>query len=216
MILICIVLFAALSYALSQQRNEGSALSSEKIRLVSGDVIDMGNGLSEATTRLRLRRVSEDHISFQNDHVAGYTNPACTGDECKIFSYDGGGKEWETPSPDINQGTDWGFTGDLAIQDIGTGNADLIGILPRLPEAVCNQINRMIGLYGNAGTPPVVASITANKFTGSYNATPTLVSGAVFNGQMSGCIKVTAASGSAVSAGPLNNTYVFYQVLESR
>lgn len=216
MILMCIVLFAALSYALSQQRNEGTALSAEKLRLVSSDVIDMGNSLSEATARLRLRRIAEDRISFQNDRVAGYTNPVCTSDECKIFAYDGGGKEWETPSPDINQGTDWGFTGDLAVQDIGTANADLVGILPHLSESVCNQINRMIGLYGNSGNPSVVATMMANKFTGSYNATPTLISGAIFNGQTSGCIKVTAASGSAVSGGPLSNTYVFYQVLESR
>ncbi len=216
MILICIVLFAALSYALSQQRNDGKALSSEKIRLVSAEVIDMGNSLSEATARLRLRRIAEDHISFQNDHVAGYTNPVCTSDECKIFAYDGGGKEWETPSSDTNQSTDWGFTGDLAIQDIGTSQADLVGILPGVSEAVCNQINRMIGLYGNTGTPPVVASITANKFTGSYNATPTPVSGAVFNGQTSACLKVTSASGSAISGGPLSNSYIFYQVLDSR
>lgn len=215
-ILFAVALFAALTYAISQQRNGPAALSSEKLRLLAGDVMDMGNSLADATSRLRLRRIPNTTISFENDSVAGYTNAACTEDACKVFAYDGGGKDWEKPSPDINQGTDWGFTGDIAIQDIGTTDADLVAILPHLSESLCNQINMMIGLYGSAGTPPVLATVTANKFTGTYHATPSIVSGTSINGQKSACIKVTTASGTAVSGSPLNNTYLFYQVLESR
>ena len=215
-ILFAVALFAALTYAISQQRNETASLSSEKLRLLAGDVMDMGNGLVDATSRLRLRHVPNTTISFENDSVAGYTNVACTESTCKIFAYDGGGTDWEKPSSDINQGTDWGFTGDIAIQDIGAGGADLVAVLPRLSETLCNQINIMIGLYGSTGSPPVVATVTANKFTGTYNATPSMVSGTDINGQKSACIKVISLSGTAVPGSPLSNTYVFYQVLESR
>lgn len=215
-ILFAVALFAALTYAISQQRNGSASLSLEKLRLLAEDVMDMGNGMADATSRVRLRRIPDTAISFENDSVAGYTNAACTEEACKIFAYDGGGKDWEKPSSDVNQGTDWGFTGDIAIQDIGTTDADLVAILPHLSEALCNQINMMIGLYGSTGTPLVVAAVPANKFTGTYHATPSVVSGTYVNGQKSACIKVTTASGTAVSGSPLNNTYLFYQVLESR
>ena len=97
MILIAVALFAALSYALSQQRDGTKGLSTEKVRLLASDVIDMGNGLADANARLRLRRIADTAISFENSTVIGYINPNCTDDSCKIFAFDGGGRDWENP-----------------------------------------------------------------------------------------------------------------------
>ena len=215
-ILIAVVLFAALSYAISQQSGSVAPLSSERIRLLASDVIDMGNKLSDSVGRLRLRQVSNTKISFENSIVAGYTNSACTTDSCKVFSYDGGGRDWETPTPDINEGVDWGYTGSVAIKNIGSDNADLVAFLPNISLDICNRINTLIGIYGSGGAPTVLAAVTANKFTGAYAVAPVSVTGAQIDGQKSACIRITAASGTAFVGAPLANTYVFYQVLEAR
>ncbi len=214
-ILIAVALFAALSYAMSQRGDSGAALSAEKIRLAASDVIDMGNKLADSTARLRLRNVLQTQISFENSSVAGYANPNCSVDNCKIFAFDGGGRDWETPTNDINNGVDWGFTSGVAIRNIGTDSADLIAVLPGLSLGICNRINMMIGLYDVSGVPSVFAAVTANKFSGTYGV-PTTLTDAQINGQKSACIQITTASGTAFTGAPLSNTYVFYQVLEAR
>lgn len=215
-ILIAVALFAALSYAISQQGSSVGPISSERIRLLASDVIDMGNKLSDSVARVRLRQVSNTKISFENTIIAGYTNAACTTDSCKIFTFDGGGKDWETPTPDINSGIDWGYTGSVAIQNIGGDSADLVALLPNISQDICNRINTLIGIYGSGGTPTVLAAVTANKFTGAYAGVPVSITGAQIDGQKSACIQITTASGTALTGAPLANTYVFYQVLEAR
>ena len=98
MILVAVALFAALSFAISQQSDSGKALSSEKIRVLASDVLDMGNKMSDTIAQLRLRGVPAAQLSFENDIVANYENPACTVDKCKIFAYAGGGRDWEIPT----------------------------------------------------------------------------------------------------------------------
>lgn len=215
MILFGVALFAALSYALSQGRNSVNGLSVEKIRLISTDIIDMGNTLKESTARLRLRQVANTDISFQNGTVAGYINPGCSVDSCKVFAYDGGGIDWETPTNDVNGGVDWGFTGDVAIKNIGADDADLVALLPRLPEAVCNRINVLLNLYGEGGSPTVIAAVPADKFIGTYSATPTILTDSIIDGKTSGCIRITGPSGTAFSSSTAG-MYVYYHVLLSR
>ncbi len=215
-ILIAVVLFAALSYTLSQQRDSGATLSSERIRLLASDVIDMGNKLSDSVARLRLRQVASTKVSFENTVIAGYANAACTSDTCKIFAFNGGGRDWETPTPDINGGIDWGFTGDVAIKNIGSDEADLVAVLPNISLDICNRINILIGIYAAGGAPTILAAVAANKFVGAYSGAPVSITGAQIDGQKSACIKITAASGTAFVGAPLADTYVFYQVLEDR
>jgi hypothetical protein len=215
-ILIAIALFVALSFALSQGGRGTQNLSTEKIRLLAGDVIDMGNGLSDATGLLRLRKIQDTSISFENSFVAGYTNAACSVGTCKVFDYNGGGIGWETPANDVNGGANWGMTANLAIQNIGTSSADLIAVLPDINPLVCARINVLLGIHDAATTPIVIAAVTANQFTGTYAVAPTLLADAQINGQRSGCIQITTASGTAFDGEPLSNTYVFYQVLLAR
>jgi hypothetical protein len=215
-ILVAVALFAALSYVISQQSNSSSSLSNEKIRLIASDILDMGNKLSDSTARLRLRQISNTKISFENSIVAGYTNAACTTDLCKVFTFDGGGKDWETPTPDVNGGVDWGYTGDVAIKNIGSDDADLVAILPELSLDICDRINILIGIYGAGGTPTVIAAVNANKFTGAYAGVPVSITGVDIDGEKSACIQITAANGTAFTGAPLANSYVFYQVLEAR
>ena len=216
MILIAIVLFAALTFVISQQRDTGKALSQEKIRLLASDVLDMGNKMSDTIAQLRLRRIKNTELSFENTLIAGYANANCLTDACKIFAPDGGGRDWETAVPEINQSKDWFYTGDIAIQDMGTTEADLVAVLPNLNEAVCNQINRMIGVYGLGGTPDQFNGITANKFAGTFAIVPIPLSSAQVQGKKSACIKLRNPNGTAIAIGLPSDFFAFYQVLEAR
>ena len=214
-ILIAIALFAALSYAISRSGQGTAGLSREKIRLLASDTIDIGNGLAEAVIKLRLRGIADTKISFENAIVSGYTNAACSSGTCKVFDFDGGGKDWETIPADINGGVEMGVTGNLAVQNMGSTAADLVMIIPALSSDICNKINSLLGVDTSA-TPSVIASITANKFTGTYSGSPTSITSSQLDGQKSGCFRITTASGTAVTGAPLSNTYTFYQVLLAR
>ena len=215
-ILIVVALFAALSYVISQQRESGKSLSNERTRLLASDVVDMGNKLSDSVARLRLRQIPNTKISFENSVVSGYTNAACTTDTCKVFAFDGGGRDWETPTPDINSGKEWGFTSDWDIKNIGSDASDLVAFLPNVTLDICNRINILIGLYATGGSPTVIAAATANKFTGAYAGAPVSITGAQIDGEKSACIEISAPAGTAFVGTPYSTDYVFYQVLEAR
>ncbi len=215
MILIAIALFVALSYALSQGGG-GNNVTKEKTRLAASNVIDLGTGLAEAATRLRLHNVADTKISFENSVVAGYTNAACSTGSCKVFDFNGGGKDWETPSTDINNGTDIGITGSLAIKNMGSSNADLVMLMPNISSSICSTINILLGIHDSSTTPAVIATVTATKFTGAYSGAPTMITHSQLDGQKSGCFQITTATGSAFSGTPLTNSYTFYQILLAR
>jgi len=215
-ILIAVALFAALSYAMTQNNGSAAGLSAEKIRLLSSDVMDMGNKLSDTIARLRLKGIKNTQLSFENSVVTGYTNATCVTDACKIFLYSGGGLDWEIPVTEVNKGENWAYTGDLAIQNVGTTDADLVAILPDVSLTICNRINMMLGVYDATGTPPNLSGINANKFTGTYAGVAVNISNSLIQGRKSACIKFTTATGSAFSAMGGRVFYAYYQVLEER
>lgn len=215
-ILIAVALFAALSYAMSQSNNATASLSSEKIRLLASDVIDMGNKRADAVSRLRLKGVKNTQLSFENPIVDHYDHAGCVTDKCRVFAYDGGGLDWETPASEVNTGSNWAFTGDLAIQNVGTTEADLVAILPDLSLTLCNRINMLLGVYDATGTPPNFTGIGADKFVGAYIGVPVNISNALIQGRKSACIKLTSSTGTAFSALASRTFYAYYQVLEER
>lgn len=216
MILFAVALFAALTFALSQQGDSGKALSSERLRLLASEVVDMGSKMSDTVAQIRLKRVPLENISFQNEIVDHYDNLNCTTDTCRVFVFAGGGRDWETPSPDISNAIDWGYTGDLHIKDVGTDAADLVALLPNLSEQLCNRINIMLGHYGNSGTPPTISAVAANKFTGTFASAPVEISGTDIDGHTSGCVRILSHSGTAFASGVPAAPYTYYEVLAAR
>jgi hypothetical protein len=55
MILMIVVLFAALSYAISRQATGTKGLSEERYKLVASEVIDAGTRFADTVSRLRLK-----------------------------------------------------------------------------------------------------------------------------------------------------------------
>ncbi len=207
-ILIGIVLFALLGYAIANSLRGNSNISNERVKLTASEVVDTGNRLAEAAARLRLRGVARDEVSLENDIDTNYTNPNCLTDNCKIFSSAGGGLSWETPPPGLTIAP-WFFTGDFAIDGNGSSRGDLIAFLPVIPLEVCQEINDLLGL--GEPVPFIAGAYTADWFEGTYidaNIThPRLI------GKRAGCVQLGSVTGSALGGATVPNAYHYYHVL---
>lgn len=215
-ILIAVVVFAALTYAVATSlRGNGTSLNSQQTSLAASDIIATGNRLVEAVTRLRLRDIPKDFISFENSTVTGYTNGACASGTCKVFDGAGGGLTWETaPSGSQTTAHAWGFTATRAINQVGTSDPELIALLPNLTLDVCNAINDLLSANPGSKTPPLMASINATtKFTGNYPMIYSTLTHATVNTKKAMCIQFPSAAGPLFTGTPLTNVYIYYQVL---
>jgi hypothetical protein len=182
-ILIAIALFAALGYAVSRS-GSGKGLDQERARLVASELMAQANSVRDAVARMRVKGITREQISFQNNIVtAGYTNAACTTDFCRVFLPDGGGMMWpQPPSGASTTGLQWLFSSDLSIANIGrdTGCAaatpcgDLAMMLADIDDNVCRHINFITHNYALTAALPArtTGSAIFTKFTGSYAASP--------------------------------------------
>ena len=218
-ILIAVVVFAALTYAVATSlRGNGNSLSSEQTSLDASDIIASGNRLVEAVTRLRLRDVPKESISFENSTVTGYANAACTTGTCKVFDGAGGGLTWETaPLGSQTTAHGWVFTATRAVNQVGTTEAELIALLPNLTLDVCNGINDLLSANPGSKIPPLMASINlVTRFTGNFPAISSTFTHATVNTKKAMCIQFPSAAGPAFTGTPLTNVYIYYQVLIAR
>ena len=213
MVLISVALFAALSFALSQQSNSSKSLSTEKAKLLATEVIDMGAKMADTVAQMRLRTVKLEQVSFQNDIVTNYDNLNCTTEKCRVFSYDGGGRDWEIPVTETNESYNWAYTGDISIQDVGTTDADLVAILPNLSLAICTRLNKVQGV---TNVPTQFNGVVANKYVGAFATVPINLTSDDVDGRLTGCIRLANPAGSAIDAGLPANFYAYYQVLAAR
>ncbi len=214
MILMVVVLFAALSYAISRQATGTKGLSEERYKLQASEIIDAGTRFADTVSRLRLKGVSSTQISFENTVVGGYANGGCSSDSCKVFAFDGGGIDWEAPIAGVNSGENWGFSGSVSLTDVGTAAPDLLAILPNISLELCSRLNVLLNLHNSSTSPPLVVAATFDQFSGTYSATST-INTALINGKKSGCLQITTASGTAISGAPLASKYHFIQVLQA-
>lgn len=213
-ILVAVVLFSALTYALSRGGDSTRNLSEERIQLLATELIDTGGRIHEIVARLALHGVTDTELSFE--YNGQLSNAGCGEDRCKIFAYDGGGGEWEAPPIGSNNGEGWVYSGDHAVLGIGTDAADLIMVLPDLPLNLCQRVNVMSGIGSSTTSPPALPAILLSNFVGSYDATPVTLNDPMLSGRKSGCF-ISKLTGPAVPLAPANvDIYNFYYVLMAR
>lgn len=224
-ILIAVVLFAALSFAVAQMTRGGGeqGASTEVRRLQAGEILQYTRAMQTAVRSMKIEGAEDTQVSFENAALgAGYNYASC-GDACKIFASSGGGMVYSQPSSDwLDQGNsggasfgDWLFTGSNAVTGVGTDgggadSSDLLMILPWVTKNLCVQINDMLGIDNPGGDPPADTGNAdlATKFIGAYAATQTIGGVAQIDGQRAGCF---AGGGT-----PAADTYHFFQVLIAR
>lgn len=177
-IMLGVALFCALAFVISRgfRSDTTAAMTDRKAELLAVDVLGYAQRLERAVGKMRGRGVSESDISFDNTVDAGYGHTPDEPVEHDVFDAAGGGLSRQNPPSDANDGSAWHFTGHTCIANIGKGatgcdtntasDEELIAVLPNVNAAVCDVIDKKLGIGAipaNSGNP-----YSATKFTGTY------------------------------------------------
>ncbi len=234
-ILLAVALLAALTATISRSSDTAEQSGNiERYRIDASDIMRHTNGIKEAVNAMRLRGLSENRISFENNFTtADYTNANAAGcSDCLLYGSAGGGASYRVPnstwldsaqSGNTHYG-DWYIPVQVCVPEIGRGgagcgsdttnNEELIMVLPWVKAGLCSEINSMLGVTTVGDPPP---QVTGDAFVAGYP---------VFTGSLSGEggeIIDGADALEGVEAGcfegngtPPAGTYHFYQVLIKR
>lgn len=224
LILLAVVLFAALSYAVtSSMRGGGPDASSESAVTAASEIINYAVLLETTVQRLRLvNNCALKEISFENSIVSGFESNYPRADKsCNLFDAAGGGVSWKTPDSSwfVDSATVSGYTGPggqykeftfpvtVCVHGAGTGicdntaaTKDLVVGLKYLTQSVCDAINKKLGY----------ATISVNNAALAGN-------GDFYKGDFfgSGQYAASALSNRMTACSYNNQTgYTFYHVLE--
>lgn len=235
LILLAVVLFAALSYAVtSSMRGGGNDSSDETAELAASQITQYGALVKAAIDRLRLTNNCRDtQISFQrdwnNDGVISnnasdaYNSSSPSDKSCHVFDAAGGAVPYQAASstmldPDLASTGPasyghWETFGLAQIIGIGTDCtssdcADLILVLRSLKSSVCQKINDGNGITGLPTSGITNLGSTLTQFTGTYNYINTgSVLSSSFSNKAEGCLNRNNA---------ILGNYSYYKVLIAR
>jgi len=196
LILIAIGLFAALSYAMTQQGRGGASIDQERASLLAGEIFRQLATFDQAIGRLRLIKKCDDtEISFAHDSDDDgdidsnddYYNPnAPTDFKCHVFHQSGGGLDWvkipplaldDAHSAEATYG-EYFFPNLVRVKGIGTDCdtadcSELLVVLPYLKEAVAKEVNNRTGIIRNGLGSDNVCNLDfddGDKFIGTFSA----------------------------------------------
>lgn len=225
-IMIAVALLAALSYAVSQtNRGSVSTLTDEKANLAAQEIIEYGNVVATAVQKLRLRGCSDIEIGFGNNvwqfengtliHAPGH-NPSTPGNECEIFSPEGGNVQAKvmpsnagfTIAPGaVAKGSS--IVNAINMVDVGTAAIDLVLVTTFVPKESCTVINDLLDTF-DSDVPPEDDWAGAGIYAGTYTGTAQIgEQEPEVAGKTAGCLKWPGGSYG-------ENDVHFYQVLITR
>lgn len=189
-VLVGIVLFAAVMFAVSRGGgNAGSLGSKGNVKLQAQQILDYARSIETAVQKLLMKGCSENEISFENSEVSGYENPnsPAAGDKrCWVFHSAGGNVRWGKPPAQSNNGSDFIFPARNALRGSqssvpGTvfsitgcalntpACADLLMMGRFISLPVCTEINKQLKVQTpSGGIAQELDFISAVKFIGSF------------------------------------------------
>jgi len=150
LILIAVVLFAALSYAVTTSGRGGGDIDKEKATLNVASLVQMTTLLRANADRMLLfGRTTK--VAFQLNDLVDVANPCITGPNC-LFAAEGGDAtvpDYPSGLSSATLGANYYNTGSgIAINNIGTVANDAFITLEPLTEHACNEINKNLGITG--------------------------------------------------------------------
>ena len=175
LILIAVVLFAALSYAVTQSSRGGGSATSEKNMLTASQLFQYGTSLSTAIMRMQINGVADTEVCFYTgSNHADYNHAGCADDTNNVFHPDGGGATYQAPPAGIHDGTEWEFTARAQIWGQGSttpgsptaDDVDLFMVIRDVNDDVCLAINQQVGL---TSTPVDSGDLNVARFNGVYS-----------------------------------------------
>lgn len=218
-ILAGIVLFSALTFSFMRSAsNSGSASTKGQVRVMANDILRYAKSVEQGVQQLRMvHGCGENDISFYSDYWStpgDYDNTRTPVSEnnfnCHVFNPEGAGINFEAPPRGANEGSEYVITGDLAVQDVGGANSELLLILPNVKETICLEINKQVGIPPVSEDPPADAgdaTYSGFYFTGGFTNNEA-VNASAFSRERTGCFEG--------SGNPASGTYHFYHTLFAR
>lgn len=215
LILIAVVLFAALSYAITQSNRSGASAQTEQIDIAIAQWLQYATSIESAVTRVMLNGCSETDISFETSAwpswiTTSYVHSPAASTRCQIFHPQGGAVGANVRLPDgfmsrssgldnvtLNEWRTLYFAGDNAIDGVGTAASDLIIVSAQdatdnngqglVKDAICDRYNEK--MHGRMDRP-VTANSMNSAFKGDYTTTETVesVSGDPITGLRTACV----------------------------
>jgi hypothetical protein len=240
LILLAVVLFAALAYAVtSSLRGGGQSASPEKAQAAAAAIVQTGSMVEQGVARMMLINNCKDtQVTFAST-VVGYYAPNSPADRrCHVFDPAGGGltipsmdKSYYDPAR--SGASLWGGYVFVAnpVEDIGLNCgspyeacAELMMIVPFLRKDVCQAINAMQGI---TTIPQVTGTMQMNKFSTYQNETSAgsvntgkWMGGPVMKGRHGLCVEgkddIYGTLGNYSGSNSAVGTYHYYHVLIAR
>lgn len=234
LILIAILLFAALSYAVtnSNRNSSGGSISKEKAKTYAGQIIQFGASLNQAVLRLKINGCTDYQLDFSSNGIykrlngteSNTVNSNAPSDRhCNVFDPAGGSVSPIIPPAEaLDQNATLTATSVLPghaqfrasqMRLIGTDAAagtesanDLFIAIGLLKKDICVAINDILSVSNPSGAPPVltITGTTNGLLTDGSLAANTISDGPEIDGHISYC--------ALTSSG----TYSFRYVLVAR
>jgi len=186
LILIAVMLFAALTAAITKSNQGGANMSKERGSINASDVMAYGATMEKTVTRMLSGDMSESALSFENpvweyyngdpvETASLFTN--CTSDACKVFNPAGGGMtaqafgEQSIASPagtDVRSGH--GMVYALAVSGVGTAEQDLVLMIAVIDRDTCMAINNSLKIANPGSNPPGDSWDGAVLYDGTFSS----------------------------------------------
>ncbi len=188
LILLAVVLFAALSYAVTQgMRGGGNDASNEKGQAQTAELLNYFAQMDAAVQRMMVTGDVKDYeLNFyyqsNNNYVSGtYDNTNCTESRCRVFDPAGGGVSGRSAGPYSRPGNALAKIVLLSVPGVGTPAPDLVYIVVSAKTNICLEINKQIGLSDMvySATHSLSSNVLyENAFAGGAYGTTTISAGA--------------------------------------
>ncbi len=165
LILLAVVLFAALSYAVTQStRGGGNDASKESVKTKAASITQFFDQMDAAILRMKLtegipiEKISFEYLmkSYSGSQFNNWANPNCSTDSCRLFKPSGGGVAPRTFEPyAVATPTGWqaswsapGYMDFFTLQwpYAGTDAHDIIIRVLALEPPICTEINASLGI----------------------------------------------------------------------
>jgi hypothetical protein len=151
-IFVGIALFALLAFTFSrsQQSTSTTVLTTGQVKMAASQILSYQKSISTTIEKLLAQGCSETEISFQNDYVAGYTNPLTPPDmSCRVFSPGKGKVAWKKPPSIVPTPDGQYFFSNTRFSGLGQNagglaDLDLAIWLRMVPAEVCRELNTQL------------------------------------------------------------------------
>ncbi|MDB5491945.1 MAG: hypothetical protein JWO78_1794 [Micavibrio sp.] len=204
-ILIAIVAFAALSFAVTQSsRESASTIDAGKVDLATTEILDYVTALRGAVQTMTIQGVKQNQVCFDQILFSStYYHAACNTAKNRVF-YNYGGN---APAPhlvaqdalqrSLSGSADyglWDFPNNIQVKGVGqdcpsdASCNDLVVLLEPLNDLVCKNVNRKMGVDVPDTIPGNLTPVTTTPYTGSF-FTGSVIDAPNLNGKRTGCFK---------------------------